>query len=95
MKTRKSDKYVMLLASLPNPDASFKDKQPPVSRLTLERRLRMLTPTDADRLRMIERLLDWRTLKMDTSLEELAHRERVALEKVNSTSLKEIIVKTS
>jgi hypothetical protein len=41
-----TDSYVMLMASLPRSERLFLAKQPPISRLKLERRLQQLTAED-------------------------------------------------
>ena len=52
--------YVMLMSSLPSPEALFLAKRPPLSRLKLDARLRVLTPEDAHVLRLVEGLLQQR-----------------------------------
>jgi len=85
------DAYVMLLSSLTRPEALFLAKQPPLSRLKLEQRLRLLEPEDREALQLVEHALDWRELKMSTSDADVIERGRQAIGKIKSKSLQEII----
>ena len=42
------DAYVMLIGSLPSPEALFLAKQPPLSRLKLDQRLRVLSASSSE-----------------------------------------------
>lgn len=62
-----TDSYVMLMASLPRSERLFLAKQPPISRLKLERRLKQLTADDREVLRQVETALDWREIDLGAS----------------------------
>lgn len=81
------DAYVMLVSSLPDPQALFLAKQPPLSRLRLDQRLRVLTAEDAERLKLVEEALNWRQLPMAASEQDVIDRGRAALSKVESRTL--------
>lgn len=85
------DAYVMLVSSLPNPETLFVAKQPPLSRLKLDQRLRVLTSEDAATLKLIEDALDWRQLPGSTSEEEVIARGRHALAEIESETLRLIV----
>jgi hypothetical protein len=89
MKT--ADAYVMLMASLPRAERPFLAKQPPISRLRLDRRLLLLTPEDRALVREIETALDWRSIPIDaTDAVVLARAERV-LARLDSATLRGVI----
>ena len=85
------DAYVMLVSSLPDPQALFLAKQPPLSRLRLDQRLRVLTAEDAERLKLVEEALNWRQLPMAASEQDVIDRGRAALSKVESRTLRLIL----
>ncbi|WP_179379330.1 hypothetical protein [Jannaschia marina] len=86
-----SDAYVSLMAGLPGPERLFRAKQPPLSRLRLEKRLAVLAPEDRAVLDRIERLLDWGGYAMDEDAGELAHRARAATLATRSATLRAVI----
>lgn len=85
------DAYVMLLSSLPRPAALFLAKQPPLSRLKLDQRLRALAPEDAEALRLVEEVLDWRHPSMTVSEQEMIDRGRQALSRIENETLQLIV----
>ncbi|MGP1256574.1 MAG: hypothetical protein ACTS10_19295 [Kiloniellales bacterium] len=85
------DAYVMLISSLPKPEALFLAKQPPLSRLKLDARLRVLTPEDAATLKLVENVLDWRRLPMALSDREVIERGRAALSRIENETLQTIV----
>ena len=85
------DRYVALIASLPSSEKLFLAKQPPLSRLRLERRLRALTPEDASTLELVESALDWRGLSMASTDAEVIARGRKALSCLESATLRTIV----
>ncbi len=85
------DAYVMLISSLPNPERLFVAKQPPLSRLSLDERLRMLSPDDAAILRLVEDALDWRQLPITVSEQDVIDRGRTALSRIDNETLQLII----
>ncbi len=85
------DAYVMLIASLPSPEALFFEKQPPLSRHKLERRLRVLAPEDAEALRLVEDALDWRQLPITMSEQDVIDRGRAGLARLRNPTLRSIV----
>lgn len=85
------DAYVMLISSLPSPEALFFAKQPPLSRLKLDGRLRVLTEEDAETLSLVEGALDWRHLPIDASEQDVIARGRAVLSKIENETLQQIV----
>lgn len=85
------DAYIMLISSLPSPEALFLARRPPLSRLRLDRRLRALTAEDAEILQLVEDALSWRELPMTISEQEVIERGRKALSRLESQSLQRIV----
>lgn len=57
-------KYTLLLSSLPvHPTELFETRQPPISRIQLDKRLALLDSEDAEDLARIEALLHWSKMK--------------------------------
>jgi hypothetical protein len=83
--------YTMLISGLPRPEALFRAKRPPLSRLKLDRRLRVLTPEDAEVLKLVENTLTWRELPITITDDEVVARARVALERIDNEPLRLII----
>lgn len=83
--------YVMLMSSLPSPEALFLAKQPPLSRLKLDQRLRVLEPEDAETLRLVEDALQWDRLPISMTEEEVVARVRRALSGIENETLQQII----
>ena len=86
-----ADAYVMLISSLPRPEALFLVKQPPLSRLKLDRRLRVLTPEDAETLKLIETTLDWRHWPMTATERDVIGRARATIGRIESETLRQIV----
>lgn len=87
----RDDAYVMLISSLPKPEALFLAKQPPLSRLKLDARLRVLAPEDATTLKLVENVLDWRRLPMGLSDREVIDRGRAVLSRIENETLQTIV----
>lgn len=85
------DAYVMLMASLPSPEALFLARQPPLSRLKLDQRLQALEPEDAEILRLVEDVLQWDHLPIALTEEEVVARARKALARIDNELLRRII----
>lgn len=83
--------YVMLISSLPSPEGLFLAKQPPLSRLKLNQRLRVLDAEDAETLRLVEDTLQWDRLPMSISDEGVVDRVRKALAGIDNEVLRQII----
>lgn len=85
------DAYVMLISSLPSSEKLFLAKQPPLSRLKLEQRLRVLDEDDAITLRLVEQTLNWRELPMDATEADIIAKARRTLARLDSQTLREIV----
>lgn len=83
--------YLMLISSLPQPTSLFGSKQTPLSRLKLDRRLRVLTPEDAENLALIENALQWYRLPIELSEEQAIDRGRLAMSKIENETLRLIL----
>lgn len=83
--------YIMLISSLPSPEALFLAKQPPLSRLKLDVRLRVLTPEDAQALELVEDVLAWRNLPITASEQDVIDRARKALSQIENETLQQIV----
>ena len=88
---RDSDPYIMLISSLPSPEALFLAKQPPLSRLKLDQRLRVLAPEDAESLELVERALDWRQQSMAASEQDVIKQARDVLSRIENETLRLIV----
>lgn len=86
------DAYISLIASLPSSERLFVAKQPPLSRLRLERRLSSLTPEDRKTLTTIDNLMSWRAYTMEDDNAVGMRRAKMALEELNSETLRNIIM---
>lgn len=87
------DKYIMLMASLPRPGPLFGEKQTPISRIRLDRRLRQLQPEDAATLAAVEWALEWRRMTDDPSDEDVLKRVRDARASIQSATLDSVILR--
>jgi len=83
--------YTMLLASLPSPGALFLAKRPPLSRLRLEARLRVLVPEDAEVLELVESVLHWGELPIELTDEEIVARIKDAMTKIENETVRLIV----
>jgi hypothetical protein len=73
-------RYVMLMCSLPYHGALFAAKQTPLSRLHLDKRLTLMTPADRERLRRIERVIQWDAMEGHLSDPEMVRRANTLLD---------------
>ncbi len=87
----KHEKYVSLMASLPRPGPLFAEKQTPISRLRLDKRLRQLEPEDALLLKAVERAVEWRQLDHEATDVGVLARVKYALSLTESATLREVI----
>ncbi|MCG8689840.1 MAG: hypothetical protein MI806_01390 [Minwuiales bacterium] len=85
------DPYVMLISSLPGVQALFLTKQPPLSRLKLDQRLRVLAPEDAEILKLVEDALNWRQLPIAASEQDVIDRGRQAMTRIDNETLQLIV----
>jgi hypothetical protein len=83
--------YVMLISGLPRPEALFRSKRPPLSRLKLDRRLRVLAPEDAELLKRVEQVLNWATLPITLTEEQIVARARAAMQSIDNETVRLII----
>ena len=83
--------YIMLISSLPRPEALFLAKRPPLSRLKLDRRLRVLAPEDARVLKLTEQILHWGEIPLGTRDEEIVKRARKAVKEIDDYSVRLIL----
>jgi hypothetical protein len=88
---RDPNAYTMLISGLPRPEALFLAKRPPLSRLKLARRLRVLTPEDAEALRLVEQVLTWREFPMSLTDEEIVARAKATMAQIENETLQAII----
>lgn len=86
-----TDSYVMLMASLPRSERLFRAKQPPISRLRLDRRLLQLSLEDRELLRQVETALDWRDIDIGASDADVLARAERALAALDSPTLRDVI----
>jgi hypothetical protein len=83
--------YTMLITGLPSPEALFVSKRPPLSRIKLDRRLRELTPEDAETLARVEQILNWSALPMSLTDEQFVARVRDVMQVIENETLRLII----
>lgn len=87
-----STQYVTLMASLPpHMPNLFATKQTPISRINLDERLLMLKPEDANDLAVIEHLVHWDRMAIDTTDEEMLKRGIQAEKQLENEFIKEIV----
>lgn len=85
------DAYIALVASLPNPERLFRAKQPPISRLRLNSRLRALTPEHRATLAEIEAVMGWGAYSMNDDLAEARGRAKRLLARLEPGTLRRIV----
>lgn len=83
--------YVMLITGLPRPEVLFRAKRPPLSRLKLDRRLRVLAPDDAVTLARVEEILNWASLPMAMTEAEFVARVKAVMQVIDNETLRLII----
>jgi hypothetical protein len=89
----RADRYVMLISSLPHLGQLFRAKERPLTRLQLERRLRLLDPEDASTLRRIENTLRWAVLAPGTGDRAQAERGRAVVGALAEPTLREAVAR--
>lgn len=86
------NQYVTLIASLPPHIAKlFATRQTPISRLKLNERLEMLEPCHAKDLALIENLVHWDRMPIETTSREMIWRGEQAQDQIENEFVKEII----
>lgn len=83
--------YIMLMTSLPSPEALFLAKRPPLSRLKLDSRLRVLAPEDARVLKLTEGVLHWGDIPIAMTEEEIVARAKKAQQEIGNETVRLII----
>ena len=91
MSNQSTDQYITLISSLPSAEGLFKSKLPPLSRITLEKRLNELTPTHKAHLKLVEDMLDWRLMKSEIISKQLLDQGKTVFQTLHNTTLKKII----
>ena len=86
--TQDRDTYTMLMSGLPSPAALFLAKRPPLSRLRLEARLRVLLPEDAEVLHLVESVLHWGELPIGMTEDEIVTRIKAAMAKIENETVR-------
>ena len=79
-----NDKYISLITSLPIAVDLFKSKQTPLSRLNLEKRLRVLDAEDAVVLQKIEDLTRWLNQPMGLTDADFIQRAKLLTENIDN-----------
>lgn len=86
------DRYLMLITSLPAHGALFDAKRPPLSRLRLRQRLRLLEPDDAEDLARLSALTDWYQLKMADDDVAVAQRARRLVPSIQNALTRDLAI---
>lgn len=85
------DAYIALMTSLPSSERLFIAKQPPLTRLRLDRRLAQLAAEDRRILAVIENVLSWSAYAMEDTANLARARFKDALRQVPQRTLRQII----
>ncbi len=83
--------YIMLMSSLPSPEALFLAKRPPLSRLKLDRRLRVLAPEHARILRLTEKVLHWGDIPLTMTDAEVVALAKTTMRDVENETVRLLI----
>ncbi|WP_170476016.1 hypothetical protein [Ruegeria arenilitoris] len=83
-----ADAYIALISSLPGSERLFVAKQPPLSRLRLDRRLKALSAKDTKILNSIENTLSWSAYDMDVTDAQAVERCKRTLKNIPHASLR-------
>lgn len=86
------DAYIALISSLPGSERLFVAKQPPLSRLRLNRRLTALSPEDARVLGALEHALNWGDYDMDVTDVQAVERCKDALRDIPQPTLRKVFI---
>lgn len=87
-----SERYFMLLTSLPYHGELFGAKQTPLSRIRLRQRLGLLEPQDQDTLAKVARLVDWARHPMDRSDADLLAEAKAVLPTLDNELAREFAI---
>lgn len=86
----REDRYYTLMASLPALPPLFSERRPPCSRYSLEQRLQMLEPDDAEELAALGRLMMWASLPLDISDREVVALAEEVTREIRSPVIQEV-----
>ena len=86
-----NDKYISLITSLPIAVDLFKSKQTPLSRLNLEKRLRVLDADDAELLQKIEDLTRWLNQPMDRTDADFIQSAKVLKQNIDNEFVAKLV----
>jgi len=85
--------YVVLIASLPPLPLSLWDlKNKPVTRLTLERQLKLLSDKDSEQLQLIESILHWAKIEGKVSDETIATEAKRVIATIDNPLLQSMVI---
>jgi hypothetical protein len=84
------ERYYTLMASLPALPPLFSERQPPLSRYSLEQRLRMLEADDAHMLARMGRLLLWSRLPLEITDQEMVEMAASVIDEIDNPLLHEV-----
>lgn len=84
------DRYYTLMASLPALPPLFSERRPPLSRYSLEQRLGMLEPDDAEALARMGRLLMWSRLPLEITDQEMVEMAEAVIHDIENPLLREV-----
>ncbi len=85
-----ADEYLTLMASLPALGPLLAARRPPINRVRLEARMRMLKPEHRDELLKLESLLSWRALPLALTDPALAARARALIPTLSRPTLRAV-----
>ncbi len=85
------DAYIALITSLPSPERLFRAKQPPISRLRLDRRLAVLEPEHRTLLTEIEAVMAWGSYGMGDDGQVARTRAKALMARLDNDTLCAIV----
>jgi hypothetical protein len=88
----KQDAYIALMCSLPGSERLFVARQPPLSRIRLDRRLTALTPEDSKVLKILEHALSWSAYDMDVTDAQAIQRCKQAMVDIPQPTLRKLFM---
>ena len=86
----KQDAYIALMCSLPGSERLFVARQPPLSRIRLDRRLTALSPEDSKVLKILEHALSWNAYDMDVTDAQAIQRCKQAMLDIPQPTLRKL-----
>ena len=85
------DAYITLIASLPSSERLFVAKQPPLTRLRLDKRLSALSAEHKRTLALVEDVLSWSAYDMSDGTDIAIARTKAALRDITEPTLRGVI----